>query len=145
MGVEAVFHLTPSGTKSWKMGFPNGSDGKQSVCNAGDKPWIGNFPWRRECNLLQYSCLENPMDRGAWQATVHRVTKNKTQLKQFSMLEKMENGASSAWGQAGSSRGRRGKIWQCEEIQTGYHISLSHSVSLSTHTHTHTHTQSTHT
>ena len=75
---------------------------------------------------------------------VHRVTKSRTQLKQLSMLEKMENGASSAWGQAGRSRGRRGKILQCEEIQTGYHISLSHSVFLSPHTHTHTHTEHTH-
>ena len=36
-------------------------------------------------NTLQYSCLENPMERGAWWATVHRVTKNRTQLKQLSM------------------------------------------------------------
>ena len=35
--------------------------------------WVGKISWRWECNPLQYSCLENPMDRGAWQATVHRV------------------------------------------------------------------------
>ena len=38
------------------------------------------FPWRRKCNPLQYSCLENPTDRGAWWATVHRVTEGRTQL-----------------------------------------------------------------
>jgi len=37
-------------------------------------PWIGKIPWSRIWKLLQYSCLENPIDRGAWQATVHGVT-----------------------------------------------------------------------
>ena len=41
----------------------------QEVC-------VGRSPWRRKCNPLQYSCLGNPMDRGAWQATVHAVTKS---------------------------------------------------------------------
>ena len=40
-------------------------------------PWVGKIPWRREGNPLQYSSLENPMDRGAWRATVHRVTKSR--------------------------------------------------------------------
>ena len=48
------------------------------------RPWldplVGKIPWRRE---LQYSCLENSMDRGAWQATVHGVTKSQTQLSDF--------------------------------------------------------------
>ena len=38
------------------------------------------FTWRKLCNPLQYSCLENPMDRGAWRATVHEVTKSQTRL-----------------------------------------------------------------
>ena len=37
-------------------------------------PWVGKIPWRRKCNPLQYSCLENPVDRGAWWAAVHGVT-----------------------------------------------------------------------
>ena len=45
-------------------------------------PWVGKMPWRRACKPLPYSCLENPMDRGAWRATVHRVTKNGTQWKE---------------------------------------------------------------
>ena len=49
-------------------GFPGGSDGKPSVCNAGDPgliPGSGRFPGEGNGNPLQYSCLENPMDRGA--------------------------------------------------------------------------------
>ena len=47
-------------------------------------PGSGRSPERRHGNPLQYSCLENPMDRGAWWATVHEVTKSQTQLKQLS-------------------------------------------------------------
>ena len=47
-------------------------------------PWLGRSPGRGHGNPLLYSCLENPMDRGAWQATVHRVAKNQTQLKWLS-------------------------------------------------------------
>ena len=41
-------------------------------------PWVGKIPWRRHGNPLQYSSLENPMDRGAWWAVVHGVTKSQT-------------------------------------------------------------------
>ena len=47
-------------------------------------PESGRYPAEGHGNPIQYSCLENPMDRGAWWATVHRVTKNQTQLKQLS-------------------------------------------------------------
>ena len=69
------------------MGFPGKSDGKESACNAGDPgsiPGFGRSPGGGNGNLLQYSCLENPMDRGAWQAIVHGITKSRTQLKQLS-------------------------------------------------------------
>ena len=51
-------------------------------------PWVGKIRWRRaqHGNPLQYSCLENLMDRGAWQVAVHRVTKSWAWLKGFSML-----------------------------------------------------------
>ena len=68
------------------MGFPGGSDGKVSDCNARDQglsPGLGITPGRRNGNPLQYSCLENSMDRGAWQATVW-VTKSWTWLKWLS-------------------------------------------------------------
>ena len=63
------------------MGFPGGSDGKESTCNAGD---LGSIPGLRRSpggghgNPLQYSCLENPMDRAAWRATAHGVAKSQT-------------------------------------------------------------------
>ena len=58
--------------------FPGGSDGKESACNAGDAGLIsglGRSPGEESDYSLQYFCLENSMDRGAWQATVHGVTK----------------------------------------------------------------------
>ena len=69
------------------MGFPGGSEVKVPVCNAGDLgliPGSGRFPGEGNGNPLQYSCLENPMDRGAWWATVHGVTKCRTRLSDFS-------------------------------------------------------------
>ena len=51
----------------------------------GFNPWVRKISWRRNGNPLQYPCLENPMDRGAWWATVHRVAKSRTWLKCLSM------------------------------------------------------------
>ena len=65
------------------MGFPGGSDGKESACNAGDLgliPRLGRSPGEGNGNPLQYFCLENATDRGAWWATVHEVSKSWTQL-----------------------------------------------------------------
>ena len=64
----------------------DGSDGKASVYNAGDPgsiPGSGRSPGEGNGNPLQYYCLENPMDRGAWQATVHGVAKSRTGLSNF--------------------------------------------------------------
>ena len=58
------------------MGFPSGSDGKESACNEGDLgsiPGSGRSPGEGNGYPLQYSCLGNPMDRGNWWATVHGV------------------------------------------------------------------------
>ena len=63
--------------------FPGGSVDKQSACNAGELfliPGLRRSPGEGNGNPLQYSGLENPMDGGAWWATVHRVTKSQTQL-----------------------------------------------------------------
>ena len=60
------------------MGFPHSSVGKESACNAGDLgsiPGSGRSPGEGTGNPPQYSCLENPMDRGAWQAIVHGFTR----------------------------------------------------------------------
>ena len=64
-------------------GFPGGSDSKESACNEGDVVSIsesGRSPGEGNGYPLQYSCLENSMDRGAWWATVHGVTKRPIQL-----------------------------------------------------------------
>ena len=63
-------------------GFPCGTSDNNSPAKAGDIreagsiPGLGRSPGEGHGNPLQYSCLENPMDRGPWQATVHRVTKS---------------------------------------------------------------------
>ena len=65
------------------MGFPGGSDGKESACNTGDLgsiPGSVRSPGGGHGNQLQYSYLENPMDRGVWQATVHGAAKSQTRL-----------------------------------------------------------------
>ena len=68
-----------------------GSVGKESACNAGDMeymgsiPGLGRLPGGEQGNPLQYSCLENSMDRGAWQATIHGVA------KESDMTEATEN------------------------------------------------------
>ena len=67
-------------------GFPGGPVGEESACNAGDTGSVsgsGRSPGEGNGSPLQYSCLENPMDGGAWQATVHGVTKSWTQLSDF--------------------------------------------------------------
>ena len=70
-------------------GFPGSSEDKASACNVGDPgliPGLGRAPGEGNGNPLQYSCLENPMDRGAWWATVHGVAKIRTQLSDLTVL-----------------------------------------------------------
>ena len=67
-------------------GFPGGSDSKESACNVGDLgsiPGSGRSPEEENDNPLQYSCLENPMDRGACSAAIHGVAESRTQLSDF--------------------------------------------------------------
>ena len=65
-------------------GFPGGTGAKEPACQCRRRkrcrfdPWVGKIPRRQHGNPLQYSCLENPMDREAWQATVQRVSKSQT-------------------------------------------------------------------
>ena len=85
--VENIFELIIN--TIW--GLPWWLSGKESMCNAGDTgdavsiPVLRRSPRGRNGNPLQYSCLENPMDRGAWQASVYRVAQSRTRLKQLSM------------------------------------------------------------
>ena len=64
-------------------GFPGASAGKESVCSAGDTgsiPGLGSSPGEGNGNQLQYSCLQNATDGGAWQATVYGIAKSQPQL-----------------------------------------------------------------
>ena len=66
--------------------FAGGSDGKESACNVGDLgsiPGLGRHLGEGNGNPFQFSCLENPVDRGSWRAAVYGVTKSRTQLSEF--------------------------------------------------------------
>ena len=69
--------------------------GKESTCNTGDAkdagsiPGLGIFPGGGHGNQLQCSCMENPLDRGAWQVTVHVIAESQTQLKRLSVRNTM--------------------------------------------------------
>ena len=78
-----VSRLTFKSLPVFFLDFPCGKvvKKKKPACNAGDMgsiPGLGSSPWRGYSNPPQYSCLENPKDRGAWQATVHRITQSQT-------------------------------------------------------------------
>ena len=74
---------------SMSLGFPGGSDGKESACNTGDLgliPVSGRSPRVGNGNPLQYSCLENSMDKGAWQAIVHGGQKELDATEQLTLI-----------------------------------------------------------
>ena len=90
-------HCVPkkhSSLRSFKnnLGFPGGSNGKESACNAGDPgliPESGRSPAEGNGNPPQCSYLENSMDRGTWHATVYGVTRSWTQLKEVAVTEQL--------------------------------------------------------
>ena len=88
-GLQSLAHLLRT-----YVSVPGGSDGKESACNAGD---LASIPESRRSsgegngNPLQYSCLENPMDRGAQWATVHRVAKSQTRLSMHTFHDKRKS------------------------------------------------------
>ena len=74
------------------MGFPSGSDGKESACNEGDLgsiPGSGRSPGEGNGYPLQYSCLGNPMDRGHWWATVHGVAEESDTTEKLNNYRKI--------------------------------------------------------
>ena len=76
-------HPQPEASFSTALDFPGGSDGRESASHAGELgsiPGLGRFPGEESGNPIQYSCLENSMDRGAWWAAVYGVTKSQTRL-----------------------------------------------------------------
>ena len=85
--LESLIHLKCLASFDYNyirlQGFPGGSEDRASACNAGDQgsiPGLGRSPGEGHGYPLQYSGLENPMDRGAWGATVHGVAKSQTRL-----------------------------------------------------------------
>ena len=73
----------------YHTGFPSGSEGKEPACTVGDPhliPGLGRSPREGNGNPLQYSCLKNPMHSGAWQATIHGVTKSRTWMSNFTFI-----------------------------------------------------------
>ena len=87
--VNSTWALSLYLNKCYYKGFPSGAAVKQSTCNAGDAgdigliPGSGRAPGGEHGNPLQYSCLENPMDRGAWWATVRGTAKSWTWLRDY--------------------------------------------------------------
>ena len=100
--LKTQFHRNIAMPTCWHD-FPGSSGGNEFACNAGDPGLIsesGRFPGKENGNLLQYFCLENSMDRGAWWATVHGVVKSQTRLSDFThthtdthLLPKSNNGS----------------------------------------------------
>ena len=85
---QAIVHgVTKSQTRRSDFHFTGDTSGKEPICqrkrlrDTGSIPGSGRSPGKGHGNPLQYSCLENPRDRGPWQAKVHRVSKSQTQLK----------------------------------------------------------------
>ena len=96
------------------------TDGKASAYNAGDQgsiPGLGRSPGEGNGNPLQHPCLENPMDGGSWQATVHGVAKSQTRLSNFTSLHKI-----TAMVQGFSTRAilhplpAQERKWKCESL-----------------------------
>ena len=90
-GIKPMSPVSPA----LQAGFPGGSAGKESACNAGDLgliPELGRSPGEGNGYPLQYSCLENPMDRVALQATVCEVTKSLTTERLSLLLSFIING-----------------------------------------------------
>ena len=86
---ENLWYPTWLATHYWNCRHLDWSEVKASACNAGDLgliPGLGRSPGEGNGNPLQYSCLENPMNRGAWWAIVHGVTKSRTRLSDFTSL-----------------------------------------------------------
>ena len=86
-GCHAIFNYFSCFFSFLLMTFCASSDSKESACNAGDLgsiPGSGRSSGEGNGKPFQYSCLENPLDRGAWRATVHEVTKSWTLLKWLS-------------------------------------------------------------
>ena len=115
------------------MGFPGGSDGKKSTCSVGNLgliPGSGRYPGDGNGYLLQYSCLENPMDRGAWWAAVCRVAKSWTQLSEFYFSLKAMRQDKMCLEEAWIKKKRYQRIKTCKAERLGRYQSYSQTIFL---------------
>ena len=120
------------------LGFPGGSDCKESAYNAGDLgsiPGLGRVLGGEHGNPRQYSCLEIPMDRGAWWAAVHRVAKSRTRLSDFSFsfatfLHWRRKWQPTSVFLPGNPHGQRSLVgyspWGCKESDTSEQLNHHH-------------------
>ena len=98
-------------------GLPQRLSSKESTCNAGDTgdmgliPGSGRSPGEGHGNPLQYSCLENPMDRGAWWARVHGVTKIQTWLSDLAHTRALQDGECGPRERAGGGASGPSPLW----------------------------------
>ena len=106
------------------MEFPGGSDGRESACNAGDAgsiPGSGRFPGEGNDYPLQYSCLENSMDRGAWWTTIYGVTESDTTEGLTLSISLTPRPQTGTWCQVHSLLGTRphtgGEWWVGEQAK----------------------------
>ena len=90
----ALFFFHSKANPSFHLGFPDGSDCKENARDAGDLgliPELGRLPREGNGYPLQYFCLENLMDRGAWQAVIHGIAKSWTRLSYYTTTNELEN------------------------------------------------------
>ena len=97
------------------MGFSSGSGSKESACSAGDLGSISGFgrsPGEGNGYPIQYSCLENSIDRGSWQATVHGVAKSWTWLRDFhSLTNRHKHRNIDQWNRIKSPQNKPTQLW----------------------------------
>ena len=113
MGTSCVWEREEEG-----VGFPGSSDGKESACSAGDPdsiPGSGRSPGEGNGNPLQYTCLENSMNRGTWWVTVHRVAESDT-TEGLTLSPNLHFQEEGVW---------RGKVSPSHQVQVMQGLNLS--------------------
>ena len=118
-------------------GFPDCASGKEPTCQCRRHkkcrfdPWFRRSPGGGHGNPFQASCLENPMDREAWQATVHRVSKSWTQMKQLSMHISHGEYEPELWSPVEARRKQNSDMEKLTELQNNsnwYELPFSTSI-----------------
>ena len=140
-GTLILFQATSMNAKTsrWKFAekhdiyrLPRWCSGKEFTCQCrrckkwGFNPWVRKIPWRRKCNPLQYSCLENSMNRGGWRATIHGVAKSQRWLSNWAPMHhltliRMAIIKKSRNRKCWRGRGEKGNLlcswWECKLVK----------------------------